>query len=87
MLREWERDLRLTSLEKSQLSGELETLNKQIERMENRHLRVTAFGRVGVGKSSLLNAIIGRKCFSTDIAHGCTKKTNGVVWEETIKKS
>ena len=85
MLKEWKNHLSLTSLEKSQLSSELKALNRQIERLENRHLRITAFGRVGVGKSSLLNAILGQKYFATDIAHGCTKKINSVIWKTTIE--
>ena len=85
MLKEWERGLKLTCLEKSQLSGELKTLNLQINRLSNGHIRVTVFGKVGVGKSSLLNALIEDKYFATDIAHGCTRKTAGVIWKQTIK--
>ncbi len=84
MLKEWENSLQLTSLEKSKLSEELKTLKKQIDRLTNRHIRVTVFGKVGVGKSSLLNALVGRQHFPTDIAHGCTRKTSGVIWEESI---
>ncbi len=84
MLKEWENSLQLTSLEKSKLSGELKTLKKQIDRLTNRHIRVTVFGKVGVGKSSLLNALVGRQHFPTDIAHGCTRKTSGVTWDESI---
>ena len=84
MLREWEKDLALTCLEKSQLSGELKTLNRQINRLCDRHIRVTVFGKVGVGKSSLLNALVEKQYFATDIAHGCTRKTTGVIWEKSI---
>ena len=64
MLREWEKNLKLTCLEKSQLAGELKTLNRQINRLINRHIRLTVFGKVGVGKSSLLNALLGKKYFT-----------------------
>ena len=31
------------------------------------------FGRVGVGKSSLVNALVGQDVMATDVAHGCTR--------------
>ncbi len=84
ILKEWASNLELTCLEKSQLSGELKTLNRQINRLQNRHIRLTVFGKVGVGKSSLLNALIGEKCFATDIGHGCTRKTTGAIWKQKV---
>ena len=35
---------------------------------------MAVFGRVGVGKSSLLNALLEEDHFSTDVAHGCTRR-------------
>ena len=79
LLKEWKECLELSALEKVQLDGEIQELSKQINRLENRHIRVTAFGRVGVGKSSLLNAVLGEKVFDADIAHGFTRKEKGVI--------
>ncbi|KGG15770.1 Membrane associated GTPase [Prochlorococcus sp. MIT 0603] len=85
LLKRWEKGLDLTCLEQKQLSGELKALNKQINRLSNRHIRIAAFGRVGVGKSSLLNALIGKNIFATNIAHGFTRKTAGVVWDQSVE--
>ena len=84
LLRQWKKDLRLTSLEKTELSGELKELDQQIDRLAGRHIRVTVFGRVGVGKSSLLNALVGTNFFPTDIAHGCTRQRKGVIWKQSV---
>ena len=85
LLKEWETNLDITNFEKTHLSGELKALDRQINRLFNRHIRISVFGRVGVGKSSLLNALIKEEQFATDIAHGCTRKTKGVIWKESVK--
>ncbi len=84
LLKKWKRELKLTSLEKSKLSGQLIALDRQFDRLENKHIRLTVFGRVGVGKSSLLNALIGENIFATDIVNGYTRKSSGVVWNQDI---
>ncbi|ABX09494.1 GTP-binding protein [Prochlorococcus marinus] len=84
LLSQWRNQLELTKLEKAQMAGELKALDKQLERLSQKYLRITVFGRVGVGKSSLLNALLGKKLFPTDVAHGCTRKTKSVVWSHEI---
>ena len=37
-------------------------------------------GRVGVGKSSLINALIGAEALETDVAHGSTRRQHTVDW-------
>ena len=86
MLSHWRRNLKLSNRELSQLSGELSSLDRQLKRLINRHIRVAAFGRVGVGKSSLLNALIGKQIFETDVAHGCTRNTKIARWDQPIEK-
>ncbi len=86
VIEEWRKNLTLTKREKFLLAGELKTLDKQILRLSQKHLRVAAFGKVGVGKSSLLNALLGEEFFATDVANGCTRHTQTKEWGITIKE-
>ncbi|AAQ00641.1 MULTISPECIES: GTP-binding protein [Prochlorococcus] len=85
LLKEWKEVLNLTHLEQVQFSGEILALDRQINRLAHRHIRLTVFGRVGVGKSSLLNALFGRHIFATDVANGFTRKSKGAFWEQSIQ--
>ena len=73
LLEQWRSQLQLSGREQSQLAGQHRALDRQLERLRQRCLRVAVFGRVGVGKSSLLNALLGEEAFATDVAHGCTR--------------
>ncbi|MEO1001817.1 MAG: DUF697 domain-containing protein [Cyanobacteria bacterium J06638_7] len=84
LLRQWRRQLRLNGLEQSLLLGSLAVLDQQLERLERRQLRLAVFGRVGVGKSSLLNALLGQEVFATDVAHGCTRQQQAACWEVAV---
>ncbi|MCK5726872.1 MAG: GTP-binding protein [Thiotrichaceae bacterium] len=64
------------------LKSEYNEVNQLLDKLENGHLHVAVFGRVSVGKSSVLNALIGRDVFSTSILHGETKVTGIEAWQE-----
>jgi len=74
----------LSGRERSQFAGALVALDRQLERLEQRRLRVAVFGRVGVGKSSLLNALLGEPAFDTDVAHGCTRRQSSARWSQPV---
>ncbi|MFM7086893.1 MAG: DUF697 domain-containing protein [Cyanobium sp.] len=82
LLRIWRAALQLSSRESSLLGPELAGLDRQLQRLERRALHVAVFGRVGVGKSSLLNALLGQECCATDMAHGCTRHQQGHAWAQ-----
>ncbi|MFM7313665.1 MAG: GTPase, partial [Cyanobium sp.] len=84
LLGHWRRDLTLTAREASLLAPELDGLDRQLRRLAERRLRVAVFGRVGVGKSSLLNALLGQHRFATDVAHGCTRRQQAHPWHGAI---
>lgn len=80
----WRSALALSWRERSALGPELEGLDRQLELLRERRLRVAVFGRVGVGKSSLLNALLGEPRFPTDVAHGCTRRQHCETWQEPV---
>ena len=84
LLERWRADLDLTPREASQLAPELAGLDRQLKRLEQRRPRVAVFGRVGVGKSSLLNALLGEASFATDVAHGCTRHQQARSWNRAV---
>ncbi|MFS6820006.1 GTPase [Synechococcus lacustris Tous-12m] len=73
-LQRWRAQLQLSGREQAVLGPELRSLDKQLQRFKQGTLRLSVFGRVGVGKSSLLNALLGEAKFATDVAHGCTRE-------------
>ncbi|WP_320663837.1 GTP-binding protein [Prochlorococcus sp. MIT 1223] len=86
LLKEWKHSLDLTCFEKEQLRGELEILDEQLDRLKERRLRISVFGRVGVGKSSLLNALLDKQAFNTNVYHGSTYQDKVERWNQSFKK-
>ncbi|MFM7675632.1 MAG: DUF697 domain-containing protein [Synechococcus sp.] len=84
LLRRWRAELSLSAREQALLGPELAGLDRQLARLEECRPRLAVFGRVGVGKSSLLNALLGEEAFATDVAHGCTRRQESRPWSEAI---
>ena len=80
LLGEWRSGLRLSDRERSALGPDLQGFDQQLLALQQRRLRVAVFGRVGVGKSSLLNALMEEQAFATDVAHGCTRRQQRRPW-------
>ncbi len=64
------------------LRDEYKQLRVMLDKLEHGHLHIAVFGRVSVGKSSVLNALLGREAFSVSILHGETKTEGIAEWEE-----
>ena len=60
-------------LSRQELSGEFAEIEAISEKLQHSEIHIAAFGRVGTGKSSLLNALLGREVFSTSPLHGETR--------------
>jgi small GTP-binding protein len=53
-----------------------------LDKLEHGHIHIAVLGRVSVGKSSVLNALIGERRFSTSALHGETTKNEMARWDE-----
>lgn len=84
-LNKWREHLALSNMEKSEFKKELKNLDDQLIRLTTKTLQISVFGRVGVGKSSLLNAVLNKKVFATDITNGSTHQSQVEIWDQQIK--
>lgn len=74
-------DLDLSQRERLGLAVEIAELTAMLAKLDRSVFQVAAFGMVGRGKSSLLNALIGQELFQTGALHGVTQSSQQVVWE------
>lgn len=84
LLERWRLELRLSGRESTLMGPALQGLDRQLRRLAERRPRVVVFGRVGVGKSSLLNALLREEHFATDVAHGCTRRQEQRPWPRVV---
>jgi len=75
-------DQRVPEQVRASLATDYEEVAAMLERLEQGHLHIVAFGRVSVGKSAMLNALLGENRFSTSPLHGETKATQLGRWHE-----
>lgn len=68
-------DQRLPAALRESLSDDYLQVRAMLEKLEQGHLHVAAFGRVSTGKSSLLNALVGETVFSVSPLHGETRQS------------
>ncbi len=52
-----------------------------LEKLDRSLIQIAAFGLVGRGKSSILNALVGQEIFTTGPLHGVTRTIKGVNWQ------
>lgn len=69
--------------ERAELTAQCDLLAARAERLERSRLQIAAFGRVGCGKSSVLNALLGADCFATGPLHGVTQTSDNTGWQLT----
>ena len=86
LLSHWTQNLKLTNYERTKFEDVLSKLAFQTKKLEKKELQVSVYGRVGVGKSSLLNALIDKQIFPTDILNGNTKTIKSYPWGENFQR-
>jgi len=66
---------------RNELFQEFTEIEAIAEKLQKGEIHIAAFGRVGTGKSSLLNALLGREVFSTSPLHGETRSMQRHDWD------
>ena len=79
-IRELIEDTHIPSSVRAELSSEFAEVSSISDKLRNGEIHIAAFGRVGVGKSSLLNALLDRDAFSTSPLHGETTDEGRENW-------
>jgi hypothetical protein len=64
------------------LAADFEVLEAALGKLERGELHVAVLGRVSVGKSALLNALLGRPHFEVGVLHGTTTTRTASAWAE-----
>lgn len=73
-------NLDLNEQEKIGLETEVDNLSNMLAKLEQSVVQIAAFGMVGRGKSSILNALLGEEVFVTGPLHGVTTKATAQRW-------
>lgn len=81
-LRQLLEDERVPSNVRDSLREDYAQVRAMLDKLENGHMHIAVFGRVSVGKSSLLNALLGKEVFSVSVLHGETRSINMQQWQE-----
>jgi small GTP-binding protein len=66
---------------RASLAADFEQVRSMLDKLEHGHIHIAVFGRVSVGKSALLNALLGEERFSTSPLHGETRQAQIIAWE------
>jgi small GTP-binding protein len=80
-IRELIEDTHIPSSVRAELSEEFEEISAISSKLRESEIHIAAFGRVGVGKSSLLNALLQKQMFSTSPLHGETREEDRATWQ------
>lgn len=81
-LRELLDDRRVPPTVRATLAEEYQQLQLLLEKIDHGYIHIAVFGRVSVGKSALLNALLGEVRFTTSPLHGETTRAAHAQWQE-----
>jgi len=87
-LKNWWETVDLTNYEKSLFNREIISFNQQLFRFKEKKIRIGAYGKSGVGKSSVLNYLLKKDIFKTEIINGTTREIKAEPWilkDQTLK--
>ena len=74
LLKNWWENINITNYEKSFFNRDIISFNQQLIRFKEKKIRISAYGKSGTGKSSVLNSLLKKDIFKTDIINGSTRE-------------
>ncbi len=80
LLKNWWDNIDLTNYEKSFFNREIISFNQQLFRLKEKKIRIGVYGKSGVGKSSVLNSLLEKDIFKTNIINGTTREIKSELW-------
>ncbi len=80
LLKNWWENIDLTNYEKSFFNKEIISFNQQLFRLKEKKIRIGVYGKSGVGKSSVLNSLLEKDIFKTNIINGTTREIQSELW-------
>ena len=81
LLKNWWETIDLTNYEKSFFNRDIISFNQKLFRLKEKKIRIGAYGKSGVGKSSVLNSLLEKDIFKTDIINGTTREIQAEEWK------
>ena len=67
---------------RANLAADYSHIERMLDKLEHGHVHIAVFGRVSVGKSALLNALLGESTFQVGVLHGTTVGSEQRAWQE-----
>lgn len=80
-LRDLLEDRRIPDTVRAEMAAEFEQIDAMLGKLDRGELHIGVLGRVSVGKTSLLNALVGQPLFSVSPLHGETRTPQVARWE------
>ncbi|MDC3207324.1 GTP-binding protein [Prochlorococcus sp. AH-716-B03] len=81
LLKNWWETIDFTNYEKSYFNRDIISFNQQLFRLKEKKIRIGAYGKSGVGKSSVLNSLLDKDIFKTNIINGTTREIQAEEWK------
>ena len=81
-LRELLADERIPDEVREALNDDYAQVQDMLDKLEFGHVHIAMFGRVSVGKTALVNALLGEQRFATSPLHGETRSIQSGQWQE-----
>lgn len=69
---------------RASLAADYGRIEVMLDKLEHGHVHIAVFGRVSVGKSALLNALLGEPAFDVGVLHGTTTTAGHRAWREVL---